>query len=184
MKRILDFLVSACSLVMLSPLLVLIALVIRWDSRGEILFRQVRVGRGCRTFRMLKFRSMVLGAPLLGPSHTEDQDKRVTRVGRYLRRSSLDELPQLFNVLKGEMSLVGPRPDLPEQRRLYDDAEWRLRHSVRPGISGLAQATLRSEANFRRRKSLDLYYARHQSLWLDLRILGATVLQVIRKGGN
>jgi lipopolysaccharide/colanic/teichoic acid biosynthesis glycosyltransferase len=133
---------------------------------------------------MLKFRSMVKNAAAIGPYFTAADDPRITRVGRFIRRTSLDELPQLLNVLRGDMSLVGPRPDVPAQRTLYTDAEWALRCSVRPGITGLAQALLRSQATEQQRRDLDLRYAREHTLWLDLKIMGWTLGRLTGKGSN
>jgi len=181
-KRLFDLTISLCALVILWPLLLLIALAIRLDSRGDALFGQDRIGRGEHTFRILKFRSMVANAESLGSYQTAEDDNRITRLGRFLRRTSLDELPQLFNVLKGDMSLVGPRPDVPAQRSLYTDEEWALRTSVRPGITGLAQATVRSAATQAERKALDLEYVRKASFWFDMKILLLTVRQLLGKG--
>jgi lipopolysaccharide/colanic/teichoic acid biosynthesis glycosyltransferase len=184
MKRVFDVLLSLFALVLLSPLLLAAAAAIALESGRPILFRQIRMGRGGREFRMYKFRSMVRDADVIGPYHTAVGDRRVTRVGRFLRRSSLDELPQLLNVMKGDMSLVGPRPDVPAQRALYSDAHWKQRCSVRPGITGLAQALLRSQATQAERLALDLQYAREHSLWMDVRIIAWTLVRVTGKGSN
>ena len=184
MKRMLDVLLSLLALVLLSPLWVLAAAAIAWESGRPVLFRQTRLGLGGREFAMYKFRSMVQDAASLGPWHTAGDDPRITRVGRVLRRSSIDELPQLLNVLKGDMSLVGPRPDVPAQRARYGDADWAQRCGVRPGITGLAQARLRSEATEAQRLELDLRYAREHNLWLDLQILAQTLVRVTGKGSN
>jgi lipopolysaccharide/colanic/teichoic acid biosynthesis glycosyltransferase len=133
---------------------------------------------------MFKFRSMVRDAAAIGPFNTAAGDPRITRVGRFIRRTSLDELPQLLNVLAGDMSLVGPRPDVPVQRSLYSDADWAERCSVRPGITGLAQALLRSEGTEDQRRELDLRYVREQSLWLDLKIMAWTVGRLTGRGSN
>ena len=184
MKRLLDVLLSVLALALLSPLLVLAALAIAWESGRPILFRQTRLGLGGREFAMYKFRSMVKDAASTGPWHTAGDDPRITSVGRFLRRTSIDELPQLYNVLKGDMSLVGPRPDVPAQRARYGEADWAQRCGVRPGITGLAQARLRSQATEAQRLELDLRYAREHSLGLDLRILLQTVARFTGKGGN
>jgi len=184
MKRAFDVLVSLLALVVLSPLLVAAAAAIAIESGRPVFFRQVRLGLGGREFGMYKFRSMVKDAASIGPWHTADGDPRITRVGRILRRTSIDELPQLFNVLEGDMSLVGPRPDVPAQRGLYSDEDWAVRCSVRPGITGLAQALLRSEATTERRLELDLRYARFHSLLLDLKIIGWTLGRLKGKGAN
>jgi lipopolysaccharide/colanic/teichoic acid biosynthesis glycosyltransferase len=184
MKRVLDVLVAAAALIVLSPVLALVALAIVLETGLPVLFRQVRIGLGGREFGMYKFRSMVRNAAAVGPYYTSAADPRITRVGAFIRRTSLDELPQLFNVLAGDMSLVGPRPDVPAQRSLYTSEDWAQRCSVRPGITGLAQATLRSQATPEQRLALDLRYAREHSLWLDLRILAWTVGRLTGKGAN
>ena len=184
MKRVIDVVLSLVALVVLSPLLVLAAAAIAIESGGPIFFKQVRLGLGGREFGMYKFRSMVQNAASIGPWHTASDDPRITRVGRFLRRTSIDELPQLLNVLNGEMSIVGPRPDVPAQRALYSDEDWSVRCSVRPGITGLAQALLRSEATEARRLELDLRYARFHSLLLDLKIIGWTLGRLTGKGSN
>ncbi|MFY8103112.1 MAG: sugar transferase [Ramlibacter sp.] len=183
-KRLFDIVVSLAALVALSPLLLATALAVMLESGLPVLFRQLRVGQGGREFSMYKFRSMVKNAAAIGPYHTSADDPRITRVGRFIRRTSLDELPQLFNVLFGDMSLVGPRPDVPAQRVLYAPADWDVRCSVRPGITGLAQARLRSQATQAQRLALDLQYVREQGLWLDLCILGWTLGRLTGRGSN
>ena len=184
MKRAFDVVLALFALIVLSPVLLLAALAVALESGGPVLFLQTRVGLGGREFRMYKFRSMVRNATSIGPYHTAAGDLRITRAGAFLRRSSIDELPQLWNVLMGDMSLVGPRPDLPAQRSLYSEGEWAQRCSVRPGITGLAQALMRSEATAAERLALDLRYAREHSLWLDLRILGWTLARLSARGSN
>lgn len=181
-KRTADVVIALGLLLALAPLLLALALVVRLDSPGPALFQQQRIGRGGVPFWMLKFRSMVMNAPELGGYSTAPGDPRITRSGRWLRRLSLDELPQLINVLRGDMSLVGPRPDVPAQRTGYSDREWQERHRVRPGITGLAQATVRSDAQAGERTALDLQYVREQSLTLDLWILLLTFRQLLGKG--
>jgi lipopolysaccharide/colanic/teichoic acid biosynthesis glycosyltransferase len=184
MKRLVDVAVSVLALLLLSPVLLGVALAVALESGFPVLFKQQRVGRGDREFGLYKFRSMVKNAAAIGPYHTASDDPRITRSGRFIRRTSLDELPQLFNVLKGEMSLVGPRPDVPAQRALYTPQDWQARCSVRPGITGLAQAKLRSEATPQQRLELDLRYVREHSLALDLRILWWTLGRLTGKGAN
>ena len=183
-KRIFDISASVCLLMLLSPLLAAIAwLSYRESGRWKaILFLQSRVGLDGRLFNILKFRSMVADAEQKGEYYTSRNDPRITKLGRFLRKYSLDELPQLINVLKGEMSLVGPRPDLLIQQQFYTEEEWKLRCSVRPGITGLAQATLRSEATEEERKHCDLEYAKKLNLGLDLKIMLMTIHQVLRIG--
>lgn len=181
MKRVLDLVLCLLALLLLSPLMLLTAVAVALESGFPVLFVQQRVGRGGREFGMYKFRSMVKNAAAVGPHYTDSNDPRITGVGRFIRRTSLDELPQLLNVVKGDMSLVGPRPDLPAQRADYSQADWEERCSVRPGITGLAQARLRSQATPAQRLALDLQYVRECGLALDLRIMGWTLA---RLGGH
>lgn len=184
MKRVMDVVLSLLALVALSPVLLAAAMGVALESGRPVLFRQTRLGLRGREFQMYKFRSMVKNAAAIGPYHTASDDPRITAVGRFLRRSSIDELPQLFNVLKGDMSLVGPRPDVPVQRALYDDAAWAQRCSVRPGLTGLAQALLRSQSTEQERLALDLRYVREHSAWMDLKIMWWTLGRLSGKGGN
>ena len=131
---------------------------------------------------MFKFRSMIIDASDKGSYQTAPNDPRITRVGRFLRRNSLDELPQLMNVLLGDMSLVGPRPDVFDQRKFYKESDWVRRVSVRPGITGLAQATVRSSATPTQRLDLDLEYVENAGLLLDLKVLVLTARQIFGKG--
>jgi undecaprenyl phosphate N,N'-diacetylbacillosamine 1-phosphate transferase len=181
-KRTLDMAVSSFALVLLSPLMALIAIAIRLDSSGSVLFRQQRLARAGAAFTLYKFRTMIVDAPDIrnddGSTFNSPADVRVTRVGRMLRRASLDELPQLFNVLTGSMSLVGPRPDQVDQARFYGDAEWG-RSVVKPGITGLAQISGRNAIRWAERTQIDLEYVSRQSLLLDLRILRLTIPYVL-----
>lgn len=179
-----DVVLALVALLLLSPLLLVTALFIALESGLPVLFRQTRVGWGGQEFGMFKFRSMVKNAAAIGPYFTADNDPRITRVGRFIRRTSIDELPQLINVLLGDMSLVGPRPDVPAQRSLYSDADWALRCSVRPGITGLAQALYRSDAQGTQRLDADLRYAREHTVWLDARIIWWTLGRMAGKGSN
>ncbi|MFN3375356.1 MAG: sugar transferase [Burkholderiaceae bacterium] len=183
-KRLVDVVVSLVLLVLLSPLLLAAALAVALETGRPVLFRQQRVGKAGREFGMFKFRSMVKNAAAIGPYFTSDHDPRITRVGRFLRRTSIDELPQLLNVLLGDMSLVGPRPDVPLQRSLYTDEQWIERCSVRPGITGLAQALLRSEGSHSQRIELDLRYVREHNLWMDLSIMYWTARRLSGRGSN
>ena len=193
LKRIIDGAVSALLLAVTSPLILLVALAIKLESRGPVLFRQPRVGRGGRAFTFHKFRTMRPGAeeelpdllPLNeaeGPIFKIKEDPRRTRVGAILRRTSLDELPQLYNVLRGEMSLVGPRPAIQREVEGYHD--WhRRRLEIQPGVTGLSQVMGRSDLTFDEMVMLDLFYAENWSLWLDLKILLRTVPAIIRGTG-
>lgn len=183
-KRLLDIVVSLFALIGLAPLMLATALAVAIESGFPVLLSQTRHGLGGRKFGMLKFRSMAKNASSLGPYFTHDNDPRITRVGRFIRRTSLDELPQLINVLRGDMSLVGPRPDVPEQRCLYTDAEWGQRCCVRPGITGLAQVINRSQGSESERLVLDLRYQCEASLWFDLKILWWTLGRLSGQGAN
>jgi lipopolysaccharide/colanic/teichoic acid biosynthesis glycosyltransferase len=202
-KRSFDLVVGTLCLLVLSPLMVLLALLIRWTSPGPALFCQTRLGQHGRPFRMYKFRTMQTDcsdalhrqyvAQLLGEeeSGTSDcaevykltGDPRVTRIGAVLRRTSLDEVPQLFNVLRGEMSLVGPRPMLPWERELID-ARYQARFSVPAGMTGLWQVSGRSRLTFKQALDLDVEYARRCSLALDLVIVTKTALALLLPRGG
>jgi len=183
-KRLMDVSLSLIALIGLSPLLLLTALVVAVDSGWPVLFRQTRLGLGGRKFGMFKFRSMVKNSAVKGPYFTVANDPRITRVGRFIRRTSIDELPQLFNVVLGDMSLVGPRPDVPAQQSLYNEVDWILRCSVRPGITGLAQVVLRSNGSVAQRLELDLRYIREASVWFDFQIMLRTVKMLGGRGAN
>ena len=177
LKRVVDLGLGSVAAVMAAPVMVVIAVAVRRDSAGPALFRQQRVGRGGRPFFMYKFRSMTVDSPTFGPKPARMDDERVTRVGRFLRRTSLDELPQLLNVLRGEMSLVGPRPEQPFLVDRY--AAWqRERLAVLPGMTGWWQVNGRKQPMHEHVEE-DLYYVRHRCLALDLRILARTVGAVL-----
>jgi exopolysaccharide biosynthesis polyprenyl glycosylphosphotransferase len=192
-KRGIDVVGAVVGLVLGAPLLALIGVAIRLDSPGPIVFRQTRVGTAGKTFEMYKFRSMREGAEAEleqlrelneadGPIFKIRDDPRLTRVGRFLRRTSLDELPQFWNVLRGEMSLVGPRPPLPAEVTRY--MEWhKKRLEVRPGMTALWQVSGRSTLSFDEGVLLDIYYIENWSLWLDFKILLRTIPQVLFGGG-
>lgn len=196
LKRLLDIVASGSALLVLGPMLLAIALWVRWDSAGGALFRQERVGRHGRSFHIYKFRSMHTGADRAGPAITVGEDARITRAGHWLRHSKLDELPQLFNVLKGDMSLVGPRPEVPRYVAMYPAELSAIVLSVRPGITDLASIAFRNESALLAQSAdpertyvedilpvkLDYAarYARDHSLWQDLRILAQTVHAVLR----
>jgi lipopolysaccharide/colanic/teichoic acid biosynthesis glycosyltransferase len=177
-KRLLDVLCSLLGLVLLAPLFVFIGLLIRLDSRGPIFFRQERLGQHGRTFRIWKFRTMIVGAAKIGHGlNVVENDPRITRVGLALRRFSLDELPQFVNILRGDMSLVGPRPALPLHLEFYDEFQKR-RLQMRPGLTGLAQIQGRAALSWPERISLDVQYIERFSLMLDLSILLKTIAVV------
>jgi lipopolysaccharide/colanic/teichoic acid biosynthesis glycosyltransferase len=188
-----DLAVSAAVLVLGSPAFLIIPLLIRLDSKGPILYRTERVGENGKLFTMLKFRTMVTGADKLQdqvttyddegrPVYKTKDDPRVTRIGKILRRTSLDELPQFINVLKGEMSVVGPRPEQPFIAESYEDWQWQ-RLTVPPGITGLWQVSGRSDMPLHLNTRTDIQYARNYSLFLDIKILFKTVGVVLRGKG-
>lgn len=196
-RRVLDVTVSATGLVLLSPFIALVAALIRLNSPGPAIFRQVRIGQGGRPFTFYKFRGMYVDArerwPELyeykyGPDELEtlrfhpERDPRVTSIGRVLRRTSFDEVLNLFNVLKGDMTLVGVRPEIPEMLPYYGEHAATIL-SVKPGITSLAKVSGRDELTFARTLELDLAYVRRRSLRLDLRILVATLMTVVVQRG-
>jgi lipopolysaccharide/colanic/teichoic acid biosynthesis glycosyltransferase len=182
-RRGVDIVVSAVLLVLTSPVLLAAVVAVKRDSRGPAFYRQRRAGLRGAPFDMLKLRTMVDGAEHVGAGLAIDAgDSRITRVGAFLRRTSLDELPNLVNVLRGEMSLIGPRPTLPAQVAQYT-ARQRGRLAVKPGITGWAQVNGRAALPWSERIELDLYYVEHRSLALDLRILARTPPLVLGGGG-
>jgi len=182
-RRIFDVVVAAAGLLAASPILLLAMLAVKLESRGGAFYRQRRVGRHGREFDVLKLRTMVAGAEHIGAGMAVNSgDARITRVGRILRRTSLDELPNLVNVLKGEMAIVGPRPTLPSQVAQYTERE-RGRLAVRPGITGWAQVNGRASLPWSERIELDLWYIEHRSWRLDLTILWRSAQLVVRGEG-
>lgn len=193
-RRVIDVSIAWIMVILLSPIMILTALAIKVTSRGPVLFKQKRVGKGKRIFDMFKFRTMYEGAETMiaeleeanvtnGAAFKMINDPRITPVGRFLRKTSIDELPQLFNVIKGDMSLVGPRPlPLRDYERFYDDHHFR-RFSVSPGITGLWQVSGRSLLNFEEWMALDLFYVDNWSFKLDLQILSKTIKVVLRGTG-
>jgi lipopolysaccharide/colanic/teichoic acid biosynthesis glycosyltransferase len=173
-KRLLDVAGAFVALVVASPVLALAALAIKLDDGGPVLYRQRRVGRDGEEFELLKLRTMVVGADRQGAGWAVDRgDPRITRTGAILRRLSIDELPQLWNVVRGEMSLVGPRPTLAYQVERYTPRQ-RRRLEVTPGLTGWAQVNGRASLPWDERIELDVWYVEHHSLWLDLKILART----------
>ncbi len=173
-KRALDFAAAGAGLLVLSPVLLAVAAAVRLRLGSPVLFRQERTGRGGRSFSIVKFRTMLHG--------TGSDAERLTSFGRFLRSTSLDELPQLWNVVRGDMSLVGPRPLLPEYLARYTPRQAR-RHEVRPGITGWNAVNGRNSMTWDEQFEYDVWYVENRSLWLDLRILGRTVVEVVRRTG-
>jgi lipopolysaccharide/colanic/teichoic acid biosynthesis glycosyltransferase len=182
-KRLLDLAIAVPAAIVSAPLVALLALAIRLESKGSALYTQTRVGQGGAPFRIYKLRTMVSGAEFQGAGLAISAgDSRITRLGELLRRTSLDELPNLWNVVRGEMSIVGPRPTLQHQVDAYTDRQ-RGRLSVKPGITGWAQVNGRASLPWPERIELDLWYVEHRSLRLDLRILRRTVTMVVTGSG-
>jgi lipopolysaccharide/colanic/teichoic acid biosynthesis glycosyltransferase len=182
-KRALDLLLGGVGCLLSAPLIALAALAIRLESPGHPLYRQTRVGKNGRVFQIFKLRTMVSGAEFTGAGLAiQDGDDRITRVGAFLRRTSLDELPNLWNVMRGEMSIVGPRPTVQVQVDQYTERQ-RGRLQVKPGITGWAQVNGRASLPWSERIELDLWYVEHCSFALDLRILARTVTMVLRGEG-
>lgn len=186
-KRLLDILASACTLFLLWPLMGIVALLVRCTSEGPAVFRQTRLGKDGKEFQIYKFRSMCVGAEKTGTGvYSGKGDARVTKIGRILRATSIDELPQLVNILKGEMSFIGPRPPLtyhPWPLGEYSDFQRRM-FEVRPGITGWAQVNGRKEVEWNHRIELNVWYVDHMSLWLDIKILFMTVFKVFTNADN
>jgi lipopolysaccharide/colanic/teichoic acid biosynthesis glycosyltransferase len=198
MKRCIDILLSSVSLVILSPVLLIVALIIKKYDGGSVFYAPLRVGLYKKYFRMYKFRTMVANADKIGGPTTSARDPRITPIGHFLRRFKLDELPQLINVFRGEMSLVGPRPEVTSEVE-HHDPKWDVIFSVRPGITDLASIEFRNEGEIvansgiedpheaykqliqPRKLELQREYALNHSLWLDIKILGKTLLAVIGK---
>jgi lipopolysaccharide/colanic/teichoic acid biosynthesis glycosyltransferase len=182
-RRALDIVFSCVTLIVTSPALAMAILAVRLESPGPVIYSQRRVGRDGRTFDVLKLRTMVDGAEHLGAKLAVDaDDPRITRVGAFLRRTSLDELPNLLNVLRGDMSVIGPRPTLPAQVEQYTPRQ-RGRLQIKPGITGWAQVNGRASLPWDERIELDLFYIEHRSLSLDLKILRRTVAMVLGGSG-
>ncbi len=186
-KRFLDVTASFLGLVLLSPLMLAVSILIKIDSRGPVIFRQTRIGRNGKVFEIYKFRSMCVGAEKTGSGvYSGKGDARVTRIGKILRATSIDELPQLLNILKGEMSFVGPRPPLtyhPWKYEEYTDLQKRM-FEVRPGITGWAQVNGRKDVEWHKRIELNVWYVDHMSLLLDIKIMFMTAFKVLTNADN
>lgn len=184
-KRLFDIILSLLGIIVGGIPMLIVALLIRLESPGPILFRQDRIGKDGKVFKIYKFRSMCVGAEK-GGVYSDNHDTRVTKVGRIIRATSLDELPQFFNVLKGDMSFIGPRPPLtyhPWPYEEYTDFQRRM-FEVRPGITGWTQTHGRKDVEWHRRIELNVWYVDHVSLWLDIKILFLTVFKVLTNADN
>ncbi len=184
MKRIFDFLFSIAAIVVLSPILLVLALIVKFTSKGPVIFSQRRIGKDKKEFDIYKFRSMYVDTPKDVPTHLLDKpDAFITPVGKFLRKTSLDELPQLFNILKGEMSFVGPRPALYNQYDLVELRDNVKANSIRPGITGWAQINGRDELPIPVKVEYDRYYVEKMSLFLDVKIILKTFTSVLLSKG-
>lgn len=183
-KRTLDFILSLCACIILSPILIVLCIAIKIDSRGPVLFKQKRVGIHKTYFSIYKFRTMRIDTPKDMPTHMlKDPDQYITKVGRFLRRSSLDELPQLFNILKGDMSFVGPRPALWNQDDLVAERDKYGANDVIPGLTGWAQINGRDELEIPVKAALDGEYVRKMGFWFDTRCILGTFTSVLKADG-
>jgi sugar transferase EpsL len=180
MKRAFDIVISGMTLLFLSPVLLLLGILVRWKLGRPVIFRQSRPGLGGKIFEMFKFRSMIDAQDSSGRLRPDEE--RLTPFGRWLRATSLDELPELWNILRGDMSLVGPRPLLVEYLPLYSSGQAR-RHDVRPGLTGWAQINGRNALTWEEKFRLDVWYVKNRTFYLDLKIIVVTVVRVFRREG-
>ena len=184
LKRALDFILSLCGIVVLSPILLVLALAIKIDSKGPVLFCQKRVGIHCSHFMIYKFRTMRIDTPKDMPTHMlQNPEQYITKVGKFLRKTSLDELPQIFNILKGEMAIVGPRPALWNQYDLIEEREKYKANDVRPGLTGWAQVNGRDELEIPVKAKLDGEYIAKMSFLFDMKCIMLTVFSVLKSDG-
>lgn len=184
-KRLFDILISFFALLFLLIPMLIIALLVKVTSKGPVIFKQERLGKDGKVFKIWKYRSMVVGAEAQGV-YSDNKDKRVTKIGKFLRKTSLDELPQLINMLKGDMSLIGPRPPLtyhPWPLEQYTE-EQRKMFNVRPGMTGWAQVNGRKEVEWHKRIELNVWYVEHLSFGLDIKIFFMTIFKVFKNEGN
>lgn len=183
-KRLLAILISGLAIIILSPVLLAVAIAIKCDSKGPVLFKQKRVGKDKKHFMIYKFRSMYVDAPADMPTHMlKDPTAMITKVGAFLRKTSLDELPQLFNIFKGEMAIVGPRPALWNQYDLIAERDKYNANSIRPGLTGWAQINGRDELEIEEKSCLDGYYVAHMSFLMDLKCFFGTFISVLKSDG-
>jgi len=183
-KRFYDSVLAFIGLIVLSPLFLILMILIKLDSKGPILFKQKRIGRHKNHFYILKFRTMRIDTPKDTPTHMlENPQQWITKVGKFLRKTSLDELPQIINILKGDMSIIGPRPALWNQYDLMDERDKYGVHSLYPGLTGYAQVNGRDELPIPDKAKLDGYYVEHISLWLDIKIFFGTIWSIFKSEG-
>ncbi|WHZ02855.1 sugar transferase [Neobacillus sp. YX16] len=183
-KRIIDLILSITGLLLLSPVFLLIIIFIKFDSKGPILFKQLRVGTNKVQFYIYKFRTMRTDAPKNSPTWMlENPDTYITKVGKFLRKTSLDELPQIINIIKGEMSIIGPRPIIKKEYDLYMERDKNGVYSIKPGLTGLAQISGRDLVSFKEKASLDGEYVKNISFLLDFKIFLLTIIKVLKSDG-
>lgn len=183
-KRILDIVLSLCGMIILSPLFLILIIAIKLDSKGSVIFKQKRVGLHKKHFSILKFRTMRIDTPKDTPTHLlENPDQWITKVGKFLRKTSLDELPQIWNIFVGDMSIIGPRPALWNQFDLIEERDKHRANDVLPGLTGWAQINGRDELPIKQKAELDGYYVKNMSFTLDLRCFFATILSVVKSDG-
>lgn len=183
-KRILDFTMALGGIIVLSPIFLILVLAIKVDSPGPILFKQKRIGKGKTHFYILKFRTMKIDTPKDVPTHMlENPDQYITRVGHFLRKTSLDELPQIINILKGEMSIIGPRPALWNQFDLVEERDKYGANDVMPGLTGLAQISGRDELEIEVKAKIDGDYVSQMSFWMDVKCFFGTIISVLKSDG-
>lgn len=184
-KRLIDFFASLFGFILISPIIIVIAILIKFTSKGPIFFKQDRLGKDGEIFKIIKFRTMVVNAEKMGDGLfvKTGKDCRITRVGKFLRATSLDELPQLFNVIKGEMSLVGPRPPVPYHPYVYSEytESQKRRFEIKPGITGLTQVTVRNSVPWDERIKIDLLYLETFNIFLDFKILFKTLQRIVSR---
>lgn len=193
-KRIVDIVLGCIGLVVLSPIFLLLAICIKTDSKGPVIFAHKRIGKNGKEFKMYKFRSMYENAEEMIENFSEEQkrewdenfklenDPRITKIGHFLRKTSLDELPQIVNIIKGDLSIIGPRPVIGEELEKYGENKEKFL-SITPGLTGYWQANGRSNTTYEERMQMELYYIDNQSLWLDIKIFFKTIISVIKKEG-
>lgn len=184
LKRIIDFIMSLCGLIILSPVFLILCIWIKFDSKGSILFKQKRVGIHKSYFNILKFRTMYIDTPKEVPTHLlSNPEQYITKVGKFLRKTSLDELPQVFNILKGDMSVIGPRPALWNQYDLIEERDKYGANDIKPGLTGWAQINGRDELEIEVKAKLDGEYVKKMSLWFDIKCFIGTIFSVLKSDG-
>lgn len=183
-KRLCDFILSLFGLIVLSPIFILLMILIKIDSKGPILFKQKRIGKNKKHFYILKFRTMRIDTPKDTPTHLlENPEKWITKMGKFLRKTSLDELPQIINILKGDMSIIGPRPALWNQYDLIEERDKYNVHSLYPGLTGYAQIHGRDELPIPEKAKLDGYYVNNINMWLDIKVFFGTIISIFKSEG-